>query len=233
MHIKKFTQFIVENEHYGSINEGDIVPGVTFNSGLSVGSADNRMTVDSIKEYTQINFIRKSGADGKARVVFAISFPAKPLTIYNGNAKAYAYVVKDKLEPGANERDYLAIVSKMEDFNATKSSSNLQMGSNSIDLMAEFITSAGIVNDTTQCTKLAQVIAELYLNPKYKTQVTETFKKFANNLIDNTSNRGFTTRMSDSFLSVKQSKGMIAFRDQLPKSYEALSKTKTADATKK
>ena len=68
---------------------------------------------------------------------------------------------------------------------------------------------------------------------KYNLTVTDTFKKFANNIIDNVSNNGFVVYMNDDFISVKQSAGMKAFRTELVKSYDALSKPKTADATKK
>jgi hypothetical protein len=49
----------------------------------------------------------------------------------------------------------------------------------------------------------------------------------------NVKNNGFVVRMDDDFITVKQSKGMQAFRTELPKSYDALTKPKTADAAKK
>jgi len=91
----------------------------------------------------------------------------------------------------------------------------------------------GIAEDATLGANLAKAIATLLLDPKYNTQVTDIFKKFADNIIMNVNYNGFNSGMSDNFLSVMQSAGMKAFRTQLVKSYDALSKPKTADAAKK
>jgi len=234
MHIKKFTQFISENEHYSSINEGDIVPGVPYNSAGSgaVGSISVNVTADS----TEIRIVRQSSAsEDKPGIKLYLDFPPskKPYQIKQSGVGAYACVRKEQSMPGDNKLEYPAAVTKMADFDATKSSFDLSRGANSIDLLAEFITSGGIVNDAAACTKLAQVIATLLASPTYNTKVTDTFKKFADNIIMNVKNNGFVARMDDDFITVKQSKGMQAFRTQLPKSYDALSKPKTTDATKK
>jgi hypothetical protein len=235
MHIKKFTQFIVENEHYSSINEGDIVPGVPYNAGS--GSGTGLMTVNVTEADTQIGFIRQSSTGDKPGIRLYLAFPPskKPYQIKNidPSVDAYAYVRKDKISPGDNKLEYIAAVTNMADFDAIKSGRYLTHNANSIDLIAEFITSAGIASDAAACTKLAKVIATLLASPTYNTKVTDTFKKFANNIIMNVKNNGFVVRMDDDFITVKQSKGMQAFRTELPKSYDALTKPKTADATKK
>jgi hypothetical protein len=225
MHIKKFTQFIVENEHYSSINEGDIVPGVPFNSTSSL--VPGKLSVTSDKKITTF---RISNVSGENRTVVNLDFypSSDPMGLFGGNLKAYACVTVTK----NGDVSYPAVVTKMEDLDASKSSS-LARGANSIDLLAEFMSSAGIVRDATAGTNLAKVIATLLLNPKYNTQVTDTFKKFANNIIMNVRNRGFILRMSAEYVTVKQSPGMKAFGAQLPESCDALSTPKTADAAKK
>ena len=234
MNIKKFTQFISENEHYSSINEGDIVPGVPYNSGGSgaAGSISVGVTTDS----TEIIIVRQSSAsEDKPGIKLYLAFlpSKKPYEIKQSAVNAYAYVRKDKIYPGDNTQEYIAAVTKMADFDATKSSFDLSRGADSIDLIAEFITSAGIASDAAACTKLAKVIATLLASTTYNLKVTDTFIKFANNIIMNVKNNGFVTRMSQDFVTVKQSKGMQAFRTELVKSYDALTKPKTDDATKK
>jgi hypothetical protein len=235
MNIKKFTQFISENEHYSSINEGDIVPGVPYNSAGSgaVGSISVNVTADS----TEIRIVRQSITEDKPGIRFYLRFlPSKKpydcSKFLNPPVNAYAYLMKDTVG-GDNKQEVIATVSNMADFDAIKSGRYLSHNANSIDLLAEFITSAGIASDAAACTKLAKVIAALLLDPMYKDKVTDTFIKFADNIIDNVKNNGFVTRMSQDFVTVKQSKGMQAFRTELPKSYDALTKPKTADATKK
>jgi len=236
MNIKKFTQFIAENEHYSSINEGDIVPGVPYNSAGSgaVGSISVNVTADS----TEIRIVRQSvSTSDKPGIRFYLSFfPSKKpydcSKFLNPTVNAYARLMKDTVG-GDNKQEVIATVSNMADFDAIKSGRYLSHNANSIDLIAEFITSAGIASDATACTKLAKVIATLIASTTYNTKVTDTFLKFANNIIMNVKNNGFVTRMSQDFVTVKQSKGMQAFRTELVKSYDALTKPKTADATKK
>jgi hypothetical protein len=230
MHIKKFTQFIVENDHYSSINEADIVPGVPFNSTGGLRPSGT-MTVDAKPEGTEIKFYKNAGEDDEDRVIVYLCFPPskKPTSIYNGQISAYAYVEVFK-NGGQN---YPAASTKMDDFDANKSAKPLFRGANSIDLLAEFMTSAGIVRDAKAGTNLAKVIAILLLNPTFKDNATDTFIKFANNIITNVRNQGFIIRMSDEYVTVKQSPGMKAFGTELLKSYDTLSKPKTADAAKK
>lgn len=224
MHIKKFTQFIVENEHYSSINEGDIVPGVPFNSS-TIGQ--NVLSVSSDKKHTKYTLIKVSGE--KRTPVHLEFYPSSDtMGLFDGKVKAYAFVSVSK----NGDESYPAVVSKMEDFDASKSAS-LSRGANSIDLLAEFMAASGIYNDATAGTNLAKAIATLLLDPKYNTQVTDTFKKFANNIIMNVRNGGFLPKMSEDFIGYKQGKGMLAFKTQLPKSCDALSTPKTADASKK
>jgi hypothetical protein len=220
MHIKKFTQFIIENEYYDSINEGDIVPGVAYNSASQ--RENNTMSVISNPEKTEITFMKNSGADAKARVILSLCFPAKPLSIYDGQIQAYAYVLKDT---DNSPLSYPAAVTKMEDFSGTKSAKPLYRGSDSIDLLAEFIAS-GISDNATAGSNLAKVIAKLLLDTGYKDKVTDTFKKFANSIIMNVRNQGFIIKMSQDFVAYKQSPGMKAFVAELPKSCDALSPKK-------
>jgi hypothetical protein len=234
MNIKKFTQFISENEHYSSINEGDIVSGVPYNSAGS--GAAGSISVDVTADSTEIRIVRQSSvSEDKPGIKLYLAFlpSKKPYEIKQSAVSAYAYVRKDSTMPGNNKMEYIAAVTKMADFDATKSSFDLSRGADSIDLIAEFITSAGIASDAAACTKLAKVIATLLASTTYNFKVTDTFIKFANNIIMNVKNNGFVVRMDDDFITVKQSKGMQAFRTELVKSYDALSKAKTADATKK
>ena len=228
MNIKKFTQFISENEHYSSINEGDIVPGVTFNSTTSPGPG--KLLVNSDKDRTQISISKSAGGNSKNFSLFFFT-SNKPLVKKDekGETKKYANVMVNR----DGEADELAAVTNMADLIAKKSSQNYQIRANSIDLLASFMQATGIAGDDALGTNLAKAIATLLLNPKYNTQVTDTFKKFADNIIMNVNYNGFNSGMSDNFLSVMQSAGMKAFRTQLVKSYDALSKPKTADAAKK
>jgi hypothetical protein len=228
MHIKKFTQFIVENEHYSSINEAEIVPTVPYNSPVS--GTDKLNVTSYAGNSTQINISR---GGGEYPSQFSLSFQPSNKPIVKEYEKETVKKYARLLKTIGKETDELAVVTNMADFAANKSSQNYQIRANSIDLLAEFMSATGIVNDATAGANLAKVIATLLLDPKYNTQVTDTFKKFANNIIDNVSNNGFVVYMNDDFISVKQSAGMKAFRTQLVKSYDALTKPKTADAAKK
>lgn len=226
MHIKKFTQFISENEHYSSINEGDIVPGVPFNSTISRGPGS--MSVVAKPEGTEIRFLKSTGADDEARVDVSLCFPPskKPTSIYDGQISAHAYVLQSKSEPGDNTLSYPAAATKMDDFDADKSAQPLFRGANSIDLLTQFMESTGIVYDATLGTNLAKVIATLLLNGEYNNKVTDTFKKFANNISKQITMGGFILRMSNEFVRSKQSPGVKALVAEWPKSRAALSPKK-------
>ena len=228
MKIKRFNDFILENQYYNPINESEIVPGVPYNS--SVSGTDKLNVTSYAGNSTQINISR---GGGEYPSQFSLSFQPsnKPIVkeYEKETVKKYASVTKTK----GKETDELAVVTNMADFAANKSSQNYQIRANSIDLLAEFMSATGIVNDATAGANLAKVIATLLLDPMYKDKATDTFIKFANNIIDNVSNNGFVVYMNDDFISVKKSAGMKAFRTQLKKSYDDLSKPKTADATKK
>lgn len=227
MKIKKFTQFISENEHYSSINEGDVVPGVPFNSTGS-GAAGSMSVVAKPGETTEIRFLKSTGADDKARIDVALCFPPskKPTSIYDGQISAYAYVVKSKSEPGDNTLSYPAAATKMEDFDADKSAQPLYRGADSIDLLAQFMLSAGITGNATAGTNLAKVIATLLLKGEYNNNVTDTFKKFANNISKQIAMGGYILKMSDDFARDKQSPGVKALVAEFPKSRAALSPKK-------
>jgi hypothetical protein len=230
MHIKKFTQFILENEYYEDINEGDIVPGVPFNSGLErsdkLGNMkDDLMWVDTKGDTTNIYFDRGNSASDKARDV-AIHFPTskKPAELKQG--KAYAFIS----ETGGEEKeDYFpAAITKIEDLTADKSSGQLYNASNSIDLLANFIDRSGIDGNSTAGANLAKVMTTLLLDPKYSTQVSDTFKKFATNIGGQISIKAFIPKMAAAFgnSGIKQATGMKAFVEEWPKSYAALSPKK-------
>jgi len=227
MHIKKFTQFIVENEHYGSINEGDVIPGVPYNSG-SLGRAGS-MSVIAKPEGTEIRFRKQDSTDDKASISVSLCFPPskKPTSIYDGQISAYAYVLVDKGEPGDNTLSYPAAATKMEDFDADKSAQPLFRGADSIDLLTQFMVSSGIAGDADAGTKLAQVIATLLLNDEYNEKVTDTFIAFANNISKQITMGGFILKMSnDEFARDKQRPGVKALVAQFPKSRAALSPKK-------
>ena len=224
MKIKRFTDFILENEYYGDINEGFIVPDVPYNSTTSPGPG--KLSVTSDKKNTQIGISKSAGGNSKN---FSLFFFTSNKPLVEGKTKTYALVnaVRD------GKTDELAAVTNMTDLTAKKSPQNYQIGANSIDLLVSFMQATGIAEDATLGANLAKVIAALLLDPMYKDKVTDTFIKFADNIIMNVNYNGFNSGMSDNFLSVMQSAGMKAFRTQLVKSYDALSKPKTADATKK
>jgi hypothetical protein len=227
MHIKKFTQFIVENEHYGSINEGDVIPGVPYNSG-SLGRAGS-MSVIAKPEGTEIRFRKQDSTDDKASISVSLCFPPskKPTSIYDGQISAYAYVLVDKGEPGDNTLSYPAAATKMDDFDADKSAQPLFRGADSIDLLTQFMVSSGIAGDADAGTKLAQVIATLLLNDEYNEKVTDTFIAFANNISKQITMGGFILKMSnDEFARDKQRPGVKALVAQFPKSRAALSPKK-------
>ena len=233
MHIKKFTQFILENEYYGDINEGDIVPGVPFNSGLErsdkLGNMkDDLMWVDTKGDTTNIYFYRgNSDSDSdKARDKVAIHFPTskKPAELKQG--KAYAFISETG---GGEKEDYFpAAITKIEDLTADKSSGQLYNASNSIDLLANFIDRSGIDGNSTAGANLAKVMTTLLLDPMYKDKATDTFKKFATNIGGQISIKAFIPRMAAAFgnSGIKQATGMKAFVEEWPKSYAALSPKK-------
>jgi hypothetical protein len=226
MHIKKFTQFIVENEHYGSINEGDVIPGVPYNSGSPKGAGS--MSVIAKPEGTEIRFLKSTGADDKPRIDVSLFFSPskKPASIYDGQISAYAHVLVSKSEPGDNTLSYPAAATKMDDFEADKSAKPLFRGADSIDLLTQFMVSSGIAGDATAGTKLAQVIATLLLNDEYNEKVTDTFIKFANNIANQIARGGFILKMSDEFARDKQRPGVKALVAEFPKSRAALSPKK-------
>ena len=216
MKIKKFTQFISENEHYSSINEGDIVPGVPFNSTGS-GAAGSMSVVAKPGETTEIRFLKSTGSDDKARIDVALCFPPskKPTSIYDGQIMAHAYVLVSKSEPGDNTLSYPAAATKMEDFDADKSAKPLFRGADSIDLLTQFMSSAGITGNATAGTNLAKVIAKLLSDAEYNNNVTDTFIKFANNISKQIRMGGFVPKMSDDFGRDKQSPGVKALVAEL------------------
>jgi hypothetical protein len=214
MHIKKFTQFIVENEHYGSINEGDIVPGVPYNTGYEMTDKDkNKMSVYAGNgKHMSITFQRNF--DGQ-RVSLTFEPSDKPLSLKQGASYAYVTVNKEK------EERFPVAVTKIDGFSADKSV-RIYDNANSIDLLGEFIATSGISSDAASGINLAKVIAELLLNTRYNIMVTDTFKKFANNIIMNIRNGKFIPTMTQDLVAYKSEPGMKAFVAQLPKSYDAL-----------
>jgi hypothetical protein len=230
MHIKKFTQFILENEYYGDINEGDIVPGVPFNtftdrSDKLGNMGTDIMTVTSNKNDTVIGF--SWGGENEKDV--SIFFPSSensatkiPIELKQG--KSYAYIFQSY----KGQDTYPAAITKMEDFDADKSSGQLYNASNSIDLLANFMERSAIAGDATAGANLAKVITTLLLDPKYNTQVTDTFKKFANKISKEIAIKGLVIKMAAEFgnRGIKQDEGTKAFVAEWPKSYAALSPKK-------
>ena len=225
MKIKKFTQFILENEYYGDINEGDIVPGVTFNSGnQGTGAEKNVMFVHAKPgEETTISFVK----DKESRRL-SLHFPAKPAELVardKSEYTAYAYVSETNTGTSTdNEREdyYASAITKIEDFDANASPGQLLKASNSIDLLADFMVRSGISMDATSGANLAKVITTLLLSTTYNTKVTDTFLKFATKIGGQISIKAFLPRMSQAFISSKQSAGMQSFIEEFPKSYAAL-----------
>jgi hypothetical protein len=218
MHIKKFTQFIVENEHYGSINEGDIVPGVPYNTGFEMTDKDtNKMSVNTGNgKHMSITFQRNF--DGQ-RVSLTFEPTNEPLGLKQGASYAYVVVNKEK------EETFPVAVTKIDGFGAEKSG-RIYDNANSIDLLGEFIATSGISADAASGIKLAKVIAALLLDPMYKDKATDTFKKFANNIIMNVRNGKFIPTMTQDLVSYKSQPGMKSFVAELPKSCDALSPKK-------
>jgi hypothetical protein len=230
MHIKKFTQFILENEYYGDINEGDIVPGVPYNSGTDrsdkLGNMEaSIMTVDTNDNDTIIGF-NKGGESPKS---VSIYFPSSsyagtkmPLGLKQGKSYAYIYERVD------GDDRYPAAITKMEDFDADKSSGQLYNASNSIDLLANFMEKSGICVDSTAGANLAKVITTLLLSTTYNTKVTDTFLKFAKKISREITIEGFIPKMAAQFgnSGTKQDPGMKAFVNEFPISRAALSPKK-------
>ena len=220
MKIKKFTQFISENEHYSSINEGDIIPGVSYNTGYEMTDKDtNKMSVDTGDgKRTSISFRRNI----ESQDVSLIFYPTnEPLTLKQGASYAYVVVNKEK------EESFPVAVTKIDGFVADKST-RIYDNANSIDLLGEFIATSGISSDAASGIKLAKVIATLLLDKKYNGKVTDTFKKFANNIVMNVRNGKFIPTMTQDLVSYKAQPGMKAFVAELPKSCDALSAPKKA-----
>jgi hypothetical protein len=220
MKIKKFTQFISENEHYSSINEGDIVPGVPYNTGYEMTDKDtNKMSVDTGNgKSTSISFQRDFGGQ---RVSLIFEPTNEPLTLKQGASYAYVVINKEK------EERFPVAVTKIDGFVAEKSG-RIYDNANSIDLLGEFIATSGISSDAASGIKLAKVIAELSLNMKYNIMVTDTFKKFANNIIMNVRNGKFVPTMTQDLVSYKSDPGMKSFVAELPKSCDTLKPPKKA-----
>ena len=228
MHIKKFTQFIVENEHYSSINEADIVPGVTFNSGLDkTGKETNMMYVHARgKDKQTVISFKRNYDESTSDIHLNFNHSSDPEGLPMG--KGYAFVSENK--PGENDLFYHAAVTKMEDFDADKSGVSLNNSSNSIDLLADFMQRSGIGVSSTAGANLAKVITTLLLSPNYNTLVTDTFKKFATKIGGQISRKAFLPRMAAQFgnSGTKQSAGMQSFIEEWPKSYAALKPPKKA-----
>jgi len=230
MHIKKFTQFIVENEHYDTINEGDIVPGVPYNTATDrsdkLGNMETDiMTVTSNKNDTVIGFSLGGENDKNVSIYFPSSEnSATKIPIELKQGKSYAYIFQSY----KGQDTYPAAITKMEDFDADKSSGQLYNASNSIDLLANFMERSGIASDATAGANLAKVITTLLLDPKYNTQVTDTFKKFANKISGEISRQGFLPKMATEFgnRGTKQDTGMKAFQAEFITSKSALSPKK-------
>ena len=230
MKIKKFTQFILENEYYGDINEGDIVPGVPYNSGTDrsdkLGNMEaSIMTVDTNVNDTIIGFSKGGESPKSVSIYFPSSSYAgtkMPLELKQGKSYAYIYERVD------GDDRYPAAITKMEDFDADKSSGQLYNASNSIDLLANFMERSGIAGDATAGANLAKVITTLLLDPKYNAQVTDTFKKFANKISGEISRQAFILKMAAEFgnRGTKQDTGMKAFQAEFVKSKSALSPKK-------
>ena len=117
---------------------------------------------------------------------------------------------------------YASAITKIEDFDANASPGQLQKASNSIDLLADFMVRSGISIDATSGANLAKVITKLLLDAEYNNKVTDTFKKFAAKIGGQISIKAFLPRMSQAFISSKQSAGMQSFIEEFPKSYAAL-----------
>ena len=230
MHIKKFTQFILENEYYGDINEGDIVPGVPYNSGTDrsdkLGNMEaSIMTVDTNDNDTIIGFSKGGESPKDVSIYFPSSSYAgtkMPLGLKQGKSYAYIYEKVD------GDDRYPAAITKMEDFDADKSSGQLYNASNSIDLLANFMERSGICVDSTAGANLAKVITTLLLSTTYNTKVTDTFLKFAKKISREITIKGFIPKMAAQFgnSGTKQDPGMKAFEAEFPKSYAALSPKK-------
>lgn len=214
MKIKKFTQFISENEHYSTVNEGDIVTGVPYNTGYTMTDKDtNKMSVnDGDGKHTSITFQKNFGGQ---KVSLTFEPTNEPLVLKQGGSYAYVTVNKER------EETFPAAVTKMDGFVADKSG-QIVNNANSIDLLGEFIATSGISSDAASGIKLAKVIATLLLNKKYNEKVTDTFKKFANNIVMNVRNGKFIPNMTQDLVSYKAQPGMKAFVAELPKAYDAL-----------
>jgi len=218
MHIKKFTQFILENEYYEDINEGDIVPGVTFNTGTQgTGKEKNVMYVHATPQETTISFNRGDGSRN-----LALHFPAKPQELTGKDKSVYtAYAYVNDTNTGTstnNEKDdyYPSAITNMADFDKDKSSGPLLKASNSIDLLADFMSRSGIDNTRSAGSDLAKVIVNLQFNPKYNTQVTDSFKKFATKISGEITTKAFIYKLGAQFGRDKQDPGMQAFIEEFP-----------------
>ena len=219
MHIKKFTQFILENEYYGDINEGDIVPGVTFNSGTQgTGAEKNVMSVYAKPEETTISFAK----DNESRRL-ALHFPSKSTGLVARDKSEYtAYAYISETGGGEKEDYYPSSITKIEDFDANASPGQLFKASNSIDLLADFMVRSGISMDAKSGANLAKVITTLLLSTTYNTKVTDTFKKFAAKIAGEISIKAFIPRLGAKFGADKQDPGMQAFVEKFPLSIAAL-----------
>ena len=222
MKIKRFTDFILENQYYNPINEAEIVPGVPYNTGYEMTDKDtNKMSVYATpSKPTSIHFRKNKGET----VILEFYPEGTPLNIDAARKTVYASVHTTK---DSDDKTHHTTVTKVEDFGANKSG-QLYNASNSIDLLADFMDRSGISADATAGANLAKVITNLLLNPKYNTGVTESFKKFATKIGGEISIKAFLPRMSQAFISSKQSAGMQSFIEEWPKSYAALKPPKKA-----
>jgi len=230
MKIKRFNDFILENQYYNPINESDIVPGVPYNLGTDrsdkLGNMKaNIMTVDTNSNDTIIGFSKGGESPKSVSIYFPSSNYADkktPPELKQGKSYAYIYERVD------GDDRYPAAITKMEDFDADKSSGQLYNASNSIDLLANFMERSGICIDSTAGTNLAKVITTLLLSPTYNTTVTDTFKKFAKKISKEITIKGFIPKMAKQFgdSGTKQDPGMKSFVEEFPKSYAALSPKK-------
>lgn len=224
MKIKRFTDFILENQYYNPINEAEIVSGVPYNTGFDgTGEETNVMYVYATpSKSTSIHFRKNKGET----VILEFYPEGTPFNIDAARKTVYASVHTTK---DSDDKTHHTTVTKVEDFDANKSG-QLYNASNSIDLLADFMDRSGISADATAGANLAKVITNLLLNPKYNTGVTGSFKKFATKIGGEISIKAFLPRMAAQFgnSGTKQSAGMQSFIEEWPKSYAALKPPKKA-----
>jgi hypothetical protein len=218
MKIKRFNDFILENQYYNPINEAEIVPGVEYTTTGPKATGKNVMWVSVTPgKDTKICFDR----DGKNDSELVFRNSKEPMGLSQGKAYAYVYKYID----GENKEVFPAAITKMDSFDADKSGVSLMNSANSIDLLAKFMYESGISSDDESVKRLAQVITTLLFSTTYNTKVSDTFLKFANNINRNVLRGGFIPKMSDEFVRSKSSE-MKAFGEKFKAEAKSLSPKK-------